>query len=125
MRPATRSISPAIKPAHIRKGPGQAYPVVVDVAVSVNPNTITLAIPASQTSGLSGKYIWDLELTSTEGIVTTILHGYVNVSNEVTRYGMHQQQLTAQLVEPARFTAKPQPPGTPMAEKGRPDRPDR
>ena len=71
--------------AHIRKGPGQAYPVIVDVAVSVNPNTITLAIPASQTSGLSGKYIWDLELTSTEGIVTTILHGYVNVSNEVTR----------------------------------------
>lgn len=48
--------------------------------------TITLTIPASATTGFTwNKGVYDLNLTSSGGIVTRLLQGTVVVSPEVTR----------------------------------------
>lgn len=46
--------------------------------------TITLAISAADTGTLSGKYLYDLEITSGSGYVTRLIEGAVTVSPEVT-----------------------------------------
>ena len=59
--------------------------VTVDIATVVNSPYITLAIPAAQTADLCGEYVWDLEITSPDGVVSTILAGKAKVTAEVTR----------------------------------------
>jgi hypothetical protein len=48
--------------------------------------TITLAMTATQTAALAaGKYVYDLELVSTNGEVTRLVEGTLTVTPEVTR----------------------------------------
>jgi hypothetical protein len=51
-----------------------------------NAGVITLALTASETAALAaGRYVYDLELVSSGGVVTRLLEGVVTVSPEVTR----------------------------------------
>lgn len=51
-----------------------------------NAGVITLALTATETAALAaGRYVYDLELVSSGGLVTRLLEGVVTVSPEVTR----------------------------------------
>ena len=72
--------------AQIRRSVADSDPVVVATMTSavVSPN-VSLSLTHDQTELLCGRYVWDLQLTSPEDIVTTILQGNVKVTAEVTR----------------------------------------
>jgi hypothetical protein len=73
--------------AQIRLGPADANTaVVVEMITSiVPPNAVNLSIPHAITCQLSGLYVWDLQLTSPQGAISTVLAGQVVVTSEVTR----------------------------------------
>ena len=73
--------------AQIRLGAADFNPtVVVEIETAITPpNQIALTIPNAITSQLSGRYQWDLQLTATDGTITTILAGLVTVTPEITR----------------------------------------
>lgn len=76
--------------AQVRFGPADQYPqpaVLITTAVDGPAGTVSLAIPAAQTSTLVGNYQWDLELIQPDGNVQTVLAGKVVVTKEVTRVG--------------------------------------
>ena len=61
-----------------------------DVAVEITcavvlPNEVHLSIPAAQTAALRSGWVWDLQLVSAAGVVTTVLWGSLLVHYEVTR----------------------------------------
>lgn len=67
---------------------------VADIAVDVEaefvctidpPNVIAISLANTDTAALSGSLRWDLQLTSSAGMVTTIVAGAVAVTPEVTR----------------------------------------
>lgn len=82
-----------IAQAQIRVGPADTNPqVVVEITTAVIlPNFVSLSIPAAVTVGLSGLYVWDLQLVSSAGMITTVLAGGVVVTAEVTRRQPVQQ----------------------------------
>jgi hypothetical protein len=50
------------------------------------PGGIKVVFSAAQTAALANaKYFWDLEITSPSAVVSTVLAGAVNVTQEVTR----------------------------------------
>ena len=59
--------------------------VAATIGTTVDSPLIWLKIPGADTSNLCGDYVWDLEITSPDGVVSTILAGKVKVSEEVTR----------------------------------------
>jgi len=59
--------------------------VDVEIVTAVTSPTISLTIPAAVTADMCGDYVWDLQITSPAGQVTTILAGNVRVTQEVTR----------------------------------------
>ena len=59
--------------------------IALTIATSVSSPNVTLTIPRTQTSGLAGRYLWDLQLTAPSGTIQTILRGSVLVVQEVTR----------------------------------------
>lgn len=64
----------------------RAPEVVVEIDCTITGSDIYLSIPHAKTIDLTGiNYVWDLQLTSASGIITTILAGKVRVSLEVTR----------------------------------------
>jgi hypothetical protein len=73
--------------AQIRDGPADANAtVLVEIGTAVNSPYVDLTIPKAQTVALTnGPYAWDLQLTATDGTITTILAGQVFVTLEVTR----------------------------------------
>jgi hypothetical protein len=73
--------------AQVRVGPADANPTVaVEITCTFTaPNQIMLTIPHSTTKTLSGRYMWDLQVKSSTGIITTILAGGVTVTAEITR----------------------------------------
>jgi hypothetical protein len=75
--------------AQIRRGPADQNPTVMVeiVTLIVPPNEVNLSIPNATTSKLSGKYFWDMQLTATDGTVTTLLAGAALVTPEITREG--------------------------------------
>ena len=51
-----------------------------------NAGVITLTLTATETAALAaGRYVYDLEMVSSGGLVTRLLEGVVTVSPEVTR----------------------------------------
>jgi hypothetical protein len=53
----------------------------------VLPNQISISLTSAQTTLLyQPVYCWDLQIRSSDGMVTTILAGAVNVQFEVTRF---------------------------------------
>ena len=73
--------------AQIRRAVADEEPeVTVEIETTViPPNQIVLAIPHAQTEALSGEYVWDLQLTSPGGMITTVVAGKVKLTQEVTR----------------------------------------
>jgi hypothetical protein len=64
----------------------QAPAVLVEIGTSISSPDIVLSIPHAQTVGLSGNMLrWDLQVTASDGTITTLLAGFVRVRNEVTR----------------------------------------
>lgn len=59
--------------------------VVVEIATFVHTPYISLSIPKAQTLLLMGDYLWDLQVTDSSGMTTTILYGTATVLQEVTR----------------------------------------
>jgi uncharacterized cupin superfamily protein len=75
--------------AQIRTGPADEHPYAPAanmVTTICAPSNISLWIPRELTRELREfEYVWDLELTSSGGQITTILQGDVLVMPEVTR----------------------------------------
>lgn len=83
---ADADISTYTARAQIRRNYADLEPaVLIEIAVTVASPEINLAITHDQTRSLTGKAVWDLQLTSAEGIVTTLLYGAVTLRQEVTR----------------------------------------
>jgi hypothetical protein len=76
-----------IAQAQIRDSPADAETLVaVEIGVAIAPpNFINLLIRSDVTVNLSGRYVWDLQLTDPLGFITTILAGDVFITPEVTR----------------------------------------
>lgn len=72
--------------AQIRRGVADSDPIVVaELDTIVDSPLILLSLSKTITETLSGRYIWDLQLTNPTGGVSTILRGRVVVTSEVTR----------------------------------------
>lgn len=59
--------------------------VDAEFSVNITSPTINLSLSHSQTQALSGRYVWDLQVVSSAGIVTTIMAGKIGVTAEVSR----------------------------------------
>lgn len=72
--------------AQIRRAVADSEPeVAAEMTAAVQSPEVLLSLTPAQTVTLSGRYVWDLELTDLAGSVTTVLMGKVNVTAEVTR----------------------------------------
>lgn len=73
--------------AQIRRSVADQDPVVAaELQATVElPNLVLLFLSHAQTTLLAGQYQWDLQLTSPQADIVTILAGGVNVTQEVTR----------------------------------------
>src|SRR5262252_1085181 len=69
--------------AQIRLGPADTNDVLYEIAAAVNSPYIDLTIPATITATMQGLYVWDLQVTDSNGIITTLLAGAVTVTPEV------------------------------------------
>ena len=71
--------------AEIRVGPATQHPQpVTKIFTTITGSTVELEIPSAITIQLVGQYVWDLELVSPSGTITTILAGNVNVTPHIT-----------------------------------------
>jgi hypothetical protein len=61
------------------------YQIPATITVPPTAGNISLSIPRATTATLSGRYLWDLQLTAAGGTIQTILYGKVFVQPEVTR----------------------------------------
>lgn len=72
--------------AQMRRAVADTEPeIALTIGVTIQSPNILLDIPNTATTGLSGTYKWDLELTTPTNAVMTILQGSVNITPEVTR----------------------------------------
>jgi len=72
--------------AQIRRGAADVDPVVAaQFTATVESPVINLTLTHDQTLLLTGTYVWDLQLVSAGGVITTIMTGPVRTSAEVTR----------------------------------------
>src|SRR5262245_31138429 len=72
--------------SQIRRAVADSEPVIaVQITTTIDSPNILLAIPKEETEPLSGRYTWDLQLTSSGNAITTIMAGKVIVTPEVTR----------------------------------------
>jgi hypothetical protein len=72
--------------AQVRKTVADSDPLVaIEIAATVSGSTVVLTISHAQTETLKGKYVWDCQLVSAAGMITTIVSGKVPVTPEVTR----------------------------------------
>jgi hypothetical protein len=59
--------------------------VAAEFVTAIESPLVKLNLPRAIVTDLSGRYVWDLELTSPNDVVTTILKGDVVAEQEVTR----------------------------------------
>jgi len=72
--------------AQIRRKSADAEPeVAAEMTAVVEGSSVLLTLDHTETATLKDRYVWDLELTAPDGVVVTILAGYVKVIPEVTR----------------------------------------
>ena len=72
--------------AQIREDVADVAPdVLVEIGTTLGTSAVELSIPNAQTKLLNGTYRWDLQLTSADGFITTVLAGKVTATAEVTR----------------------------------------
>lgn len=56
------------------------------VTLGGNSGTISLGLTASQTANLTaGRYVYDVEITSSSNVISRIVEGIVTITPEVTR----------------------------------------
>jgi hypothetical protein len=71
--------------AQIRVTPNDVNPVAT-FACSIAGNIVTMVLTHAQTAALTRKeYIWDVQITDTNGWITTLLAGPVEVTFDVTQ----------------------------------------
>jgi len=71
--------------AQIRDDVADSSTEVIEMLATVGSPYVTLNVPKAVTVDMCQQYVWDLELTSPDGTVTTVLAGNVRVIQEVTR----------------------------------------
>ena len=73
--------------AQLRNGTADCSPEVIhEISTTITlPDQVVLSIPHDTTTTLKGRYAWDLDLTSPEDAIITVLAGAANVTAEVTR----------------------------------------
>ena len=75
--------------SHIRRGPADQYTeIAAEIVTTISDpaaGTIALSLGPTVTATLTGQYLWDLQLISPGGVVTTVLRGKVTMIAEVTR----------------------------------------
>jgi len=72
--------------SQIRKTYSSSNSVAFTTALANNNGTLTLSLNNATTASMSpGRYKYDVEITSTGGVITRILEGTVTVTPEVTR----------------------------------------
>ena len=54
-------------------------------ALVISANVITITVPSSATASLAKSGVYDLEITSSGGIVSKVLNGEFRLAREVTR----------------------------------------
>lgn len=59
--------------------------IALDMPATVESPRVLFGASHDDTASLSGSYLWDLELTSPDDVVTTIMRGNVKVTQEITR----------------------------------------
>ena len=71
----------------LRKHYTSSNSVSFNVSVSnATAGEVTLALTATQTSNISaGRYVYDVEVTSTSNVVSRIVEGIVTITPQVTR----------------------------------------
>lgn len=72
--------------SQIRRLVADADPVVVvEIGTTVVSPNVILSIPHLETETLQGRYVWDLQLTTPDDQIMTIIAGKVILTSEVTR----------------------------------------
>jgi hypothetical protein len=72
--------------SQIRKHYTSSNSVVFSTTINATAGVITLALSANQTSNIvSGRYVYDIELTDASNSVSRIVEGIVTVTPQVTR----------------------------------------
>jgi len=72
--------------AQIREDVADEAPtVIVEIAATIAGSDVNLFIPHTDTTLLAGGYVWDLQLTDGDGLITTVVAGKVRATQEVTR----------------------------------------
>lgn len=72
--------------AQIRKTYTSSSATTFTVSISESTGVVTLSLTANQTSNIaSGRYVYDVELTSPGGVVSRIIEGIVTVTPQVTQ----------------------------------------
>lgn len=76
--------------AEIRRKTADLDPeVVAELQTTIDPSGfIMLGLNHVTTATLTGRYVWDLEVTAPDGLVSTILAGQAVIAAEVTRNGV-------------------------------------
>ena len=70
----------------IRKYYTSTTAVNFDVVVTANTGTVTMELSSNTSNSMnSGRYVYDIELTDTSGIVSRIMEGIVTITPGVTR----------------------------------------
>ena len=60
-------------------------PVLATLTCTITlPNIVDVDLPAAVSGALTGKGVWDLQLTWLSGIVRTVVAGPVNITEDVT-----------------------------------------
>lgn len=72
--------------SQIRKHYSSSNSQSFSVSLGGTQGTVTLSLTSTQTSNLvAGRYVYDVEVTSTSNVVSRIVEGIVTVTPEVTR----------------------------------------
>ena len=72
--------------SQIRKHYSSSNSQSFSISLGGTSGTITLSLTSTQTSNLTpGRYVYDVELTSSSNVVSRIVEGIVTVTPEVTR----------------------------------------
>lgn len=85
--PPSQVIAGYTAKAQIRSGPADtATSIIASFVTSVSSPYINISLPNSVTQTIPGAhFVWDLQIVSPSGIVTTILRGDVDCTLEITR----------------------------------------
>ena len=72
--------------SQVRKHYTSSNSTAFSIQLNNNTGTVTLSMSANTTANLvSGRYVYDVEITSSSGVTTRVIEGIVTVTPNVTR----------------------------------------